>query len=67
MKTNQIIGIVLLVVGCALFYYGRQESQAINSQIVKAFSGSPTDRAMWMMIGGGASAVAGLFFVLFKR
>lgn len=67
MKTNQIVGIVLLGVGGALLYYGYQESQAFSSQVAKAFSGSPTNTALWKMIGGGGLAGLGLFLAAFKK
>jgi hypothetical protein len=50
----------LLVGGLMLIYFGYQESQSFASQVDELFTGSPSDEAMWMMIGGAVAAVIGL-------
>jgi hypothetical protein len=65
MKTK-IIGLVLLVVGAALIYWGYVESEAIGSKIAKTFTGSDSDNVMFKYIGGAVSVVAGGFLV-FKK
>lgn len=60
------IGVVLLVVGLGLGFWGYQISGSVSSQLSETFTGSPTDKVMWLYIGGAASFVLGLLFVLKK-
>jgi hypothetical protein len=61
----KIIGIVLLLVGVGLAFWGYRLSGGVGSQITQAVTGSPTDKIMAFYIGGAVSAVVGLF-LLFK-
>ena len=63
---KKIIGLVLLVVGLGVAYWGYQMSGSIGSQLSQAFTGSPTDKVMACSIGGAASFVVGLFLLLTK-
>jgi len=64
--TNKIIGLILLVVGIGLAYWGYRLSGSVGSQLSQAFSGAPTDKVMTFYIGGAASLVVGLFLLLKK-
>ena len=64
--TNKIIGLILLVVGIGLAYWGYRLSGSVGSQLSEAFTGSPTDKVMTFYIGGAASLVVGLFLLLKK-
>ncbi|HVQ24930.1 MAG TPA: DUF3185 family protein [Planctomycetota bacterium] len=57
---NKPVWIVLLLVGLALLVYGITASNSVASETSEALTGSPTNKAMWMMIGGGAAALLGL-------
>ena len=61
---NKIIGLVLLLVGVVLLYFGYQAYQSVGSEISQALSGTPTDKAMVLLIGGGVTTVVGLVFLL---
>lgn len=63
----KILGAALLVIGVILLIYGLSASDAFASEVSEAFTGEPTDRAMWLMIGGGVAAVVGLLLVLGGR
>ncbi len=67
MSTNKIVGIVLIVVGAILLYFGYQSSQAVGDQIAEAFTGRFRDMTMWYLIGGAASVSAGVFLAVFKK
>ncbi len=56
---NKIISLVLLVGGIILIIYGAQASDSIGSGFSRLFTGSPTDKTMWLLIGGTVSAVVG--------
>jgi len=64
-STMKIVGIVLLLVGAGLAFWGYRLSGGFGSQITQAVTGSPTDKIMAFYIGGAVSAVVGLF-LLFK-
>lgn len=60
METKKMISAGLLVGGLILLYFGYQEYQSFSSEVEEFFTGSPSDNAMWMMIGGAVACVAGL-------
>ena len=61
---NKIISLVLLVGGIALIVYGINASDSISSSFSRFFTGNPTDKTMWLLIGGTAATVVGLVGVL---
>ena len=62
----KVIGLVLVVVGLALIYWGYTDSGAISAKVTRTFSGSEPDTIMYKYIGGAASLVAGIY-LLFRR
>ena len=61
---NKIISLVLLVGGIGLIIYGISASDSIGSSFSRFFTGSPTDKAMWLLIGGSVASVVGLVGLL---
>ena len=61
------IAIALLVAGIILLVWGYKMSGAFDSQVSRVFTGSPTDKAMWTMIGGAVLAAAGAFQLFIRR
>jgi hypothetical protein len=61
---NRSISFVLLIVGVILIVYGVSASDSIGSGFSRFFTGSPTDKTLWLLIGGTAAAVIGLVGVL---
>ena len=57
---NRAVSIVLLVAGVVMLVFGFQASNSFSSEVSRAFTGSPTDKTMWLLIGGAAAAVVGL-------
>jgi len=57
---NKILSLALLVGGVVLIIFGVQATNSFSSDISRFFTGSPTDKAVWMLIGGVVAAVAGL-------
>lgn len=66
MKTNKIVGIILVVVGAGLAFWGYRMSGSVGSQLSQAFSGSPGDKVMAFYIGGAVCLVVGLFLAIKK-
>jgi uncharacterized membrane-anchored protein len=57
---NRIISLALLVGGIVLIITGVNATNSFNSDISRFFTGSPTDKAVWTLIGGLIAAVVGL-------
>lgn len=60
MNPKRMVGIVLMVVGVALFMVGLNASESFADQWSEFFTGSFTDKTVWTMIGGVALAVVGM-------
>lgn len=60
MSTNKLISLVLLAGGIVLVIYGVSASESFSSDVSRFFTGSPTDKTMWLMIGGIVAVVIGL-------
>jgi hypothetical protein len=56
---NKGIGIALLVVGIVLVIYGINASDSASSGISRIFTGAPTDKTLWLLLGGGAATIVG--------
>lgn len=61
---NRILSLTLLVGGIVLIAYGITASDSISSHFSRFFTGSPTDRTIWLLIGGSVAALVGLAGVL---
>lgn len=58
---NNVVGLVIFALGVVLLIFGFNESHSFGSDVSRFFTGNPTDRAMWMIIGGAVAVIAGLF------
>jgi hypothetical protein len=56
---QRALGVALLAVGVLLLIFGLSSADSLASDISRFFTGEPTDRAMWLIIGGIASLAAG--------
>lgn len=66
MSSTKIIGIVLVVLGLGLGFWGYRTSGSVGSQVSQAVTGSPTDRVMILYIGGAVSLIVGLYLLAKK-
>ena len=60
---NKAVSLALLVAGIILIAYGVSASNSVGSSFSRAFTGSPTDKTVWLMVGGTIAAVIGLIGV----
>lgn len=60
MKMNRLASLALLVLGVVLLAMGWEAYRSIGSDVSRVLTGAPTDRAVWLLVGGGLAAVAGL-------
>lgn len=51
--------LALLVAGIAMIAYSLSSSNSVVSSFSRLFTGSPTDKTVWLMIGGVAAASFG--------
>ncbi len=58
---NKPISLALLGGGILLLIYGISASDSLSSDVSRLFTGSPTDRAIWLLVGGAVMAIAGSF------
>lgn len=66
MSTNKLIGIILLVLGGVLLFFGLNATDAPMEELTEAVTGNYTDKTMYYLIGGAVSAVVGLVLLLKK-
>lgn len=55
----KFFGWALLGVGVLLLAMGISAADSISSQFSRMFSGKPTDRSIWLMVGGVVSILVG--------
>jgi len=57
---NKAVSIALLAGGIVLIVIGVNAMKSFSSDVSRFFTGSPTDKAVWMLIGGIVATVIGL-------
>ena len=65
MGNKRVLGLVLLVVGAVLLYFGFQATDAPLEQARESVTGDYSDQTMLYLVGGAAAAVAGLGLLFF--
>lgn len=56
---NKASSLVLLGAGILLLVRGVKASDSIGSSFSRLFTGNPTDKAMWLLIGGTVACAIG--------
>lgn len=56
---NKPISLALLGGGILLLIYGFSASDSLSSDVSRLITGSPTDRTIWLLVGGAIMAIAG--------
>ena len=64
MQTNKIIGLVLLLAGVGLAFWGWEMSETFGSALSSRLSGEMPDEVMYRYIGGGLLAAVGVLLVM---
>ena len=60
------LSIALLAVGITLIVWGVRAGDSFSSDVSRFFTGSPTDKTVWLLIGGAIASLAGLSGLLFS-
>jgi hypothetical protein len=61
---NSAVSLALVAAGIVLIIFGISATNSFSSDVSRFFTGSPTDKAIWMLIGGIVAVVLGLFTLL---
>lgn len=56
---NKILSLALLAGGIVLIIYGFNASDSVSSSVSRLFTGNPTDKTIWLLIGGFVAAAIG--------
>ncbi len=59
MNSISLVSIAIFIGGIALIVFGVSASNSLSSDVSRFFTGSPTDKAIWLLVGGAAASVAG--------
>jgi hypothetical protein len=57
---TKAISAALLVGGIVLLYFGGQSFHSLSNDVSRFFTGSPTDKTIWLIAGGVVASLAGL-------
>ena len=67
MNMKRGLGLVLLIVGAVLLYFGLQSTDSFGEKIVEGVTGRYSDGTMGYLIGGAVSGVLGLALLVFGK
>ena len=57
---NKALSLAILAGGILVTIFGINAINSTGSDISRFFTGAPTDRAMWLLVGGLVASVVGL-------
>jgi uncharacterized BrkB/YihY/UPF0761 family membrane protein len=61
---NKGLSVALLIVGIVLIVLGVNAMESFSSDLSRIFTGSPSDKAVWLLVSGIVAAIVGLFGLL---
>jgi len=61
MGMNRVVSVALLAAGVVLIILGINASNSFSSDVSRFFTGSPTDKSIWLLIGGIVACLVGVF------
>ena len=64
---NKLLSLALIVGGVILIVLGISAMDSFGSDVSRFFTGTPTDKSVWLLIGGVVATLAGLSGVTFFR
>ncbi|MGF6570215.1 Protein of unknown function [Paraburkholderia fungorum] len=57
---TKAISIALIVGGIVLLYFGGQAFNSVSSDVARFFTGSPSNKAIMLIVGGVVATLAGI-------
>jgi NO-binding membrane sensor protein with MHYT domain len=64
---SRAVSLALLAADIVLMVFGVMASTSFTSDISRFFTGSPTDKAIWMLLGGVIASMVGVVGLLRER
>ena len=61
---NKPVALALLAGGILLIIFGVSAVQSFSSDVSRFFTGAPTDKAIWMLVGGVAASIVAVVGLL---
>ena len=61
---NKPIALALLAVGITLIIFGISAIDSFSSDVSRFFTGTATNKSMWLLLGGIAATIVGAVFSL---
>lgn len=61
---NKLVSLAILSGGILFIIIGVSAAKSFSSDISRFFTGSPTDKAIWMLVGGVVASIIGLVGLL---
>lgn len=61
---SRALSLAILIVGVLLILWGLNASESFGSDVSRLFTGEPTDRTIWLLVGGILVTGVGLSGVL---
>jgi hypothetical protein len=52
---NKSVGVALIAIGVVLIIFGLNASESLSSDASRFFTGTPSDKSIWLLIGGVAA------------
>ena len=63
---NRPLSFAILIIGVILLAYGLNAHDSLVSSAKEAVTGTPTDKSLWLIVGGVAGIIVGGFGALFR-
>jgi len=63
---NKGMAVALLIAGVILLVFGLNAYHSASSDVSRFFTGAPTDKALWLLIGGVIAGIIGVSGLLRK-
>ena len=61
---HTLVALALLAGGILLIIFGVNAAQSFSSDMSRFFTGSPTDKAIWMLVDGEVASIVGVLGLL---
>jgi hypothetical protein len=62
-----VMGVALAVLGVVLVIFGLDANDSVGSRLSKLFTGSPTDKTIWLLVGGTLAVITGMALAFTPR
>jgi hypothetical protein len=66
MNSNRMLGVILLVAGLILLYFGLRATDSLGESIKEGITGRYTETTTWYIVGGAAATIVGGLLTFFS-